>query len=633
MNFILKWNRIRISVLLFSVLLLTFAGCNSKVGIDSLSVEENEENPKSIELSCAACHGSGKAVDPLDSGKHTRHVAERGYSCTTCHFDYVGTSFHMDGNLDTGSYPGEQVMFNAMNIEGNWNPETGSCSSISCHGTDTVSWYDKDAEWTVPSDCASCHSSGSAEDPLDAGTHIRHVAEMDYSCSKCHFEYENSNSHIDGNLDAGSLLVDVVVFDQMNPDGVWTVDSGTGTGGCSTTACHGADTVEWYDNTGDGWTTPTDCVACHSSATATRRQVMGPGGDFDKESHHVIDYSNRTTEIIKSNDCLVCHDQSSHMGGTVLLKDKDTSVPVVYDPANPASLEVFCLSCHDSDGAVSEGVNSMSPFTSGNTLGIIPNSAGSEIKSSWNSSKAEHREEGLTCFGSGDPATGCHGNGGQVNAHGSSSYGLLTKNMNFQIPGSAAYNETDYELCFSCHASESGISKESVLGVKQGGNYDYNLAINPRMGPSIVFGTPPYYNSKLKIDFVDSDAHIHGSTRSQYKYQLHWFHLSMRIRTDSDIWLYRGEGTPLTSCNGCHSSEPIEGNKASCITCHNVHGSNSSVGMVYDELNITHNENGTAGFLGSDKNTLSAAPVYCGTSECHSSVISENNYIFDPSGE
>ncbi|MCF6334268.1 MAG: hypothetical protein L3J12_00820, partial [Spirochaetales bacterium] len=225
------------------------------------------------------------------------------------------------------------------------------------------------------------------------------------------------------------------------------------------------------------------------------------------------------------------------------------------------------------------------------------------------------------------------GNGGEINAHGSSNYGLLTKNMNFQIPGNAVYNETDYELCFSCHASESEVSKEAILGVKAGGNYDYNLSINPRMGPVINFGTPPYYNNGLETKFVDSDAHIHGTSGSPSKYQLHWFHLSMRIRTNSDVWLYRGEGTPLTSCSGCHSSDPVEGNKATCITCHNVHGSNSSFGMVYDELEITHDGGDTTGYLGSDKSGLSSAPVYCGTSQCHSSDIAKNNYIFDPTGE
>ena len=510
--------KVSIPGLSFIVMLLAIVGCNSEVDLDSLSAYDFDENSRIAEINCAVCHGSGKALDPLETG-----------------------------------------------------------------------------------------GSGSK------GKHDKHVAERDYACGICHSGYSDAVYHMDGNLDTGSAVIELVAFDSTNPDGIWT----PGAGSCSTTACHGADTVEWYGEDG-GWTIPVDCAGCHSAATSSRRQVMGPGGDFDEESHHVIDYANRTTEIVTYNDCSVCHDQSEHMAGTVQLKDKDTAAVIVYDPENPASLEPFCLSCHDTDGASTEG-SPLSPFSSSNTLGVIPNTAGVSIKSSWNKSNS-HKNNDLTC-------TSCHGNTGQINAHGSSNLGLLTKGMNFLIDANTDYNEDDYELCFSCHANYPGVTKEDILGVKEGGNYDYELTIDPPMGDSIIYGTPPYYNSGVQTEFLDSDGRIHGS--SSEKYQLHWFHISMRVRGSGDAWLYRGQGTP-SDCSACHSSSIPTGNKATCTACHDVHGSNAPFGMVYDELMLSHDIDETKGILGIPRENLVNSPMNCGLGVCHSDPL---EYTFDPTGE
>ena len=79
------------------------------------------------------------------------------------------------------------------------------------------------------------------------------------------------------------------------------------------------------------------CAACHSIATGSRRQIVGPGGDFDRISHHVIDYSNRNNAIVSDADCLVCHDLGAHGSGTIWLNHKDNAGQVVVvrieDPA------------------------------------------------------------------------------------------------------------------------------------------------------------------------------------------------------------------------------------------------------------------------------------------------------------
>ncbi len=112
----------------------------------------------------------------------------------------------------------------------------------------------------------------------------------------------------------------------------------------------------------------------------------------------------------------------------------------------------------------------MSPFLDGSTLGEIPYKMSIEIKTHWNKTYG-HREKGLTCLGDGSPGTGCY-----MNGHGSIYPGILARNM--ELPN----NETDwfnlqrdeikYDICFNCHSYYSGVTKEVILGARQGGNYD-----------------------------------------------------------------------------------------------------------------------------------------------------------------
>ena len=338
--------------------------------------------------------------------------------------------------------------------------------------------------------------------------------------------------------------------------------------GCSSDV--GPDSLSTYKFNAGSKSPELDCAVCHSSAISSRRQVTGSGGDFDLESHHVIDYGNRNTEIVSSADCLVCHNQSTHMGGTVRLNEKDTGAVLVYNPAAPASLEPFCLSCHDTDGALTEG-NPMSPFSSSNTLGTMPNRAGTEIKSYWENSDTVHKDSGLTCFGSGEPATGCHGNSGQINAHGSASRGLLTKNMTLPVPGSSAYNYTDFELCFSCHDSYPSVSKEVVLGYKAGGNYDLSWAPTPYYTAGI--------QSLFRDVFISGDPRVYSDSIWWDPFTpLHNYHLLSFDGMMQNVWKYRGSA---------------ETGRASCTTCHNVHGTGGSVRSTYDEFGITAYTNGS----------------------------------------
>lgn len=348
----------------------------------------------------------------------------------------------------------------------------------------------------------------------------------------------------------------------------------------------------------------TDCVSCHKFPMCNRRQIVdsnadgtGTGGDFIKSSHHHYPAAGTVTNAI----CLVCHDTSQHPGGAVRLKDADTGAIYTYDPANPVTVEDFCLSCHDANGAN----GNMSPFSDGKVLGVAPYRAGIDIKANWNKTYG-HRQKGLSCLGDGSPNTGCHANG-----HGSGFVGLLSKNLLVPNPSSAYYSPADegsFDICFSCHQSFPLVTKEVVMGYRLGSNFDVNGQ-----------GPPPYNIVTILTMFRDKNNLYTGKIYDDSSFfgayfQAHYFHVK------ASGWNYRGT---LAS-------------SMSCITCHSVHGSNTQWGWVYDEMQYNRytsggDQYGSMGPLNFNYSPLAAYPTNC-TFNCHS--IQGKTYNWQvPSGE
>ena len=415
-----------------------------------------------------------------------------------------------------------------------------------------------------PSGCTTaCHSAAGSISPNPLitngsgadGKHIIHVSGRGIFCDKCHLNYENEASHFDSSLDTGSATIPLVRFDNVNPSGSWTVAAGT----CSALACHGPDTVDWYGTT--PWIRPA-CSACHSTATATRRQIQGPNGDFGANaaiiSRHVSNVGDPA-----SAQCEVCHELSMHTSGSILVKNADAGVSIPYDPSNPSSLEPFCLSCHDSDGATSTFLASgsgapLNPFDDGRTLGTAPNIAGIYIKDSWEKQYG-HRRKGLTCLGNGLPGTGCHGNfntltsTGAVNGHGSGNVGLLSNKYELPIL-STTWNEARYTLCVDCHSSYPAFpTMTELFGVAAGGNYAQ---------PQANYGQWPY-----SISFMLTGFHDYYSYSMDRQFNLHLYHLIEGMGG----WSYRG----------------VDESISSCVTCHNVHGVDNMHHNLWDEWNFS----------------------------------------------
>jgi predicted CXXCH cytochrome family protein len=178
-----------------------------------------------------------------------------------------------------------------------------------------------------------------------------------------------------------------------------------------------------------------NCLTCHNVTQPNgtgdyRRQVVGSGGDFERNSHHVND--GLGGESITAPDCLVCHQNSRHRllsDPQVRLYNRDDSRTITYT-GTASTMEPFCLSCHDGDTDV--------PFSDGNSA--------PDMESAWLASS--HHLAGMTCSGDG-LSTGCHDNG-----HGSDKASL-------KAPFTGATPDEE-AFCYGCHDSDGpGIDIEA----------------------------------------------------------------------------------------------------------------------------------------------------------------------------
>lgn len=371
--------------------------------------------------------------------------------------------------------------------------------------------------------------------------------------------------------------------------------------GCGQNA--GPDSISSRGDRSGGGIAFLDCSRCHSDPWGSRRAIIGVQGDFATNpaisSHHVAGGTDPA-----NTQCTVCHDISQHMGGVVRLIDADTSTVIPYDPTNPAGVEPFCLSCHDSDGAAGD----MSPFSDGESIGTVPYRMSAEIKTYWNKTYG-HQQQGLTCLGNGSPGTGCHANG-----HGSDFVGLLAQNLTLPNDFSDTYNSTHeghYELCFNCHANYPGITKEAILGVMQFGNYDIDHG---------GAGNPPYYISAIQTSFRDrydnagqSYDDSQGWRSAGDYWNLHFLHLQL-------AWGWNYRDVPDSSY-------------VHCLSCHNVHGSDTRWGWLYDEIGFNHFSGAGGDEYGSIYNipAMSIFPIGC-TDNCHD-IGGATDMWFEPPNE
>jgi predicted CxxxxCH...CXXCH cytochrome family protein len=603
---------------------------------------------------CSACHGAPPAY--VNGTPKVNSHARHGYmSCSKCHWpttqtgdSITGTTAHLNNQYDIGNSSGSLVY--------SYNAAGGSCSgTFGCH--QPVSWGGS-VQGSF-SDCLSCHKSpmggarqvvdsngdgtGTGGDFKQASHHVlnyKTIAESGapafspsatvdgipagfVSAANAYAsDASYATSAVNGNTQiyqdyhiALPGISQVITKVEVGVQGFYTAAVAT------TSRLYIQ--VSW-DN-GVTWSNEQSVLLPRNSATtsylnfftstawsadklndtnfrARVRNVPGTGATnyLDWLPVRVTYSSYNISHSITNADCLVCHEVSQHPGGAVRLKDADTGAIYVYNPASPASAENFCLSCHDTNGAN----GNMAPFSDGKSLGVAPYKAGTGIRTSW-AKTFGHKQQGLTCLGNGNPNTGCHSNG-----HGAENVGMLSKSMALPLLSDSWYSAADegsFQACFSCHQSYPRVAKEAILGYRLGGNYDINGGDGP----------PPYSIPDIMTKFRDRNSQGSGKPYDDPAFftgmsNLHYFHLQ----------------------GGAYDYREMYSSSITCISCHNVHGSNTQWGAVYDEMQYGHFD-GTGGDkygrIGAGA-SLGNFPTSC-TFNCHDSYMGTTSNWFEPAGE
>ncbi len=368
--------------------------------------------------------GKARALEPP-------HDASNSIGCNNCHAFHSGALIPREAAQET--------MCKTCH-----NP-TGQAS-----GKSDVSNHPVNGGLTII-DCGSCHDAHSPDTTTD--THSGGVTAVNLSLIR-----GNTTKYVAGALEP-------VLFQQRPAHFAFGEANQPWNGVCQT--CHTGTAHHTNDVTADhiheigltctdchshaGGFAPASCVDCHSQGQPQppapvqyRRQVTGTGGNFERFSHHVTDGT--TTEIVTDEDCQVCHDQSSHKSNldpSVLLNDPDGGASHTYDGAG-ASIESFCLNCHDALGPTTNP-----PFSDG----LMP----TDINTDWTTASHNTALTAEACLS-------CHGGYDSTrtetdtdhNAHGAASPSLLSP----LVAGETVSNPEE-ALCFACHDAD-GPSLEDV---------------------------------------------------------------------------------------------------------------------------------------------------------------------------
>ncbi len=191
---------------------------------------------------------------------------------------------------------------------------------------------------------------------------------------------------------------------------------------CIVCHTHSADTDF---NTQDGFMPSAGCTICHASPQGIRRAVVN---EFGYTSHHVQGQ-------VTDSDCKVCHSLQSHESGTIYLNNVDVpGTSYTYNPADPSTLEPFCLACHDANGA-----GGVAPFSDGQMPLVIDGAVWPTTTHGANA----------TCYD-------CHDNG-----HGTNNNFMLK--ANYVISDYNGYASGDYQLCWSCHIENKIMNQRNAF--------------------------------------------------------------------------------------------------------------------------------------------------------------------------
>lgn len=415
----------------------------------------------SWDRNCSGCHVTGlTAIEHAADGQFVADYAEAGIGCEACHgpgrlhdLDLGGQTLPDRGIVDPNHLAADRQRDLCMSCHtrGRGLGDVGGTSL-------PFPWHPQGGPFLPGESLADAFVAGADPDEalhaLQGGQTHRGASGSTYgvweaSCQDCHSAHDSTNlSRVRAVIETPSSGPRPVVFTARSGAPGSGGLMGDATDGRFTDACEVCHTRTSHFRNDLSTPSPDhhngqrctechlhergfapdggECTDCHDRpqppSGSYRRQVVQNGadglGDFVRFSHHVLEA--RGVETVEVEDCEVCHDQSGHRGQPdpqVLLNDPDGGVAHRFDGTG-ASIEDFCLGCHDGDGLAGD----LRPFSSGNPV--------TNVAAAWVAAPAHARAPGVSCWS-------CHRNG-----HGSSNPAL-----------GAALEENG---CLACHDGTFG---------------------------------------------------------------------------------------------------------------------------------------------------------------------------------
>lgn len=251
--------------------------CHSNGNPNALAYTNPAAWNSSTTYGCNGCHGTGNALGAPDytnggtgtalANSHNAHTS--GYAdtsvCSNCHFATASTT---GGKLVTNSAHLNKVV--NVNFDpavagpsASYDPVTGTCSNIACHGNSSAQWGGKGG-------CLGCHANSinkRAAITSQFGANSHHIQDVTVSgehCYQCHWE-ANSDGSINRNYHHSSTPggpVELVIY---------------GAGARPTTYTVGTTAIQYLANGSRTEMAKLNsvCIGCHSEQNKT----IQPFGD------------------------------------------------------------------------------------------------------------------------------------------------------------------------------------------------------------------------------------------------------------------------------------------------------------------------------------------------------------------
>ena len=414
---------------------------------------------------CDSCHGNAAGIA---AAKNAWRAGDHIADCLGCH------NSEKPGQLNGRLAPAMDAFW-LSNGHGRGADQGLDLDCLTCHNL-SAPHFDQtgNPRLIAPPDqlCTSCHN-----DPARVGPDVSSHGNVGYdlstqppfsvACDTCH------NPHGSANLDAvrSNLHGSSVVFRAFSGDNSFDEPDNQNSDDlcatCHTTTRHnrtpsnraqlphyeGTDCTTCHKHETDGDPLTADafmpqgsCLDCHNQQQ-DNGDNLPPGGrravgaDFSQRSHHIQGDAS-------DQQCLVCHDQSTHGDGTIDLRMPDGGSSLRFVSSDQVDLSPFCQACHDADGsqtAFVPGAGAQDPFGDGANLSAL-----SPISphSNRDFAAAEEASFGTAC-------NTCH------TGHGSANLALIQARINgnainfISHTGANSFDDANKadanDLCATCH--------------------------------------------------------------------------------------------------------------------------------------------------------------------------------------